>query len=95
MGNNVHPGTAKGVMVNALTLANRIHAELPREETPENTDGYEGFYHLNSMKGTVEKTEMNYIIRDFDSQKFEERKKNIIRIAEKVGQDYTQAATLN
>ncbi|WP_336193100.1 peptidase T [Providencia stuartii] len=86
VGNNVHPGTAKGVMVNALALANRIHAELPKDETPEHTDGYEGFYHLNSMKGTVEKAEMNYIIRDFDSQRFEARKKNIIRIAEKVGQ---------
>ncbi|MCW2254348.1 tripeptide aminopeptidase [Providencia alcalifaciens] len=86
VGNNTHPGTAKGVMVNALTLANRIHAELPKDETPEKTDGYDGFYHLNSMKGTVEKAEMNYIIRDFDTQKFEARKKNIIRIAEKIGE---------
>lgn len=86
VGNNTHPGTAKDVMVNALTLANRIHAELPKDEIPERTDGYEGFYHLNSMKGTVEKAEMNYIIRDFDTQKFEARKKNIIRIAEKIGQ---------
>lgn len=86
VGNNMHPGTAKGVMVNALTLANCIHAELPKDETPEKTDGYEGFYHLNSMKGTVEKAEMNYIIRDFDTQKFEARKKNIIRIAEKIGE---------
>ncbi|SQI38153.1 Peptidase T [Providencia alcalifaciens] len=86
VGNNTHPGNAKGVMVNALGLATRIHAMLPVEETPENTEGYEGFYHLTSIKGNVEKAEMNYIIRDFDLANFEARKKNIIRIAEKVGE---------
>lgn len=66
VGNNVHPGTAKGVMVNALSLAARIHAEIPADESPEMTDGHEGFYHLNVMKGSVDKAEMHYIIRDFD-----------------------------
>lgn len=84
-GNNVHPGSAKGVMVNALSLATRIHSELPPEETPENTEGYEGFYHLQSIKGTVERAEMHYIIRDFDRNSFEKRKSNMIAIAEKVG----------
>ena len=66
VGNNVHPGTAKGVMVNALSLAARIHAEVPADESPEKTEGYEGFYHLASMKGTVDRADMHYIIRDFD-----------------------------
>ncbi|PHM63724.1 peptidase T [Xenorhabdus ishibashii] len=86
MGNMTHPGSAKGVMVNALTLAMRIHHALPVEETPEQTEGYEGFYHLYSMKGTVERAEMHYIIRDFDRANFEKRKKNLIAIAENVGE---------
>lgn len=84
-GNNVHPGTAKGVMVNALTLATRIQQMLPAEETPENTEGYEGFYHLQSIKGTVEHAEMHYIIRDFTKEGFERRKKIMTDIAVKVG----------
>ncbi|OKP05649.1 peptidase T [Xenorhabdus eapokensis] len=86
VGNMAHPGSAKGVMVNALTLAMRIHHALPVEETPEQTEGYEGFYHLYSMKGTVERAEMHYIIRDFDRANFEKRKKNLIAIAENVGE---------
>ncbi len=85
VGNNVHPGSAKGVMVNALSLANRIQAALPADETPEATEGYEGFFHLHSMKGTVERAEMNYIIRDFDKTQFEARKRQIMDIAKKVG----------
>ncbi|KIU35519.1 peptidase T [Atlantibacter hermannii] len=85
VGNNVHPGTAKGVMVNALSLAARIHAEIPAEESPEMTDGHEGFYHLNAMKGSVDKAEMHYIIRDFDRSQFEARKRKMMEIAKKVG----------
>ncbi|MGY0162426.1 peptidase T [Edwardsiella tarda] len=85
-GNNVHPGSAKGVMVNALGLANRIHALLPAVEVPELTEGYEGFYHLVSMKGSVEKAEMHYIVRDFSREGFEARKKRIMDIAKQVGQ---------
>lgn len=85
VGNNVHPGTAKGVMVNALTLASRIHALVPEEESPEQTEGYEGFYHLTSIKGTVERAEMHYIIRDFDRKAFEARKRKMMEIAKKVG----------
>ncbi|MGK9171708.1 peptidase T [Yokenella regensburgei] len=85
VGNNVHPGTAKGVMVNALTLASRIHALVPEEESPEQTEGYEGFYHLTSIKGTVERAEMHYIIRDFDRKAFEGRKRKMMEIAKKVG----------
>ncbi|WNJ77921.1 peptidase T [Cedecea neteri] len=85
VGNNVHPGTAKGVMVNALSLAARIHAEVPADESPECTEGYEGFYHLNTMKGSVDRAEMHYIIRDFDREQFEARKRRMMEIAKKVG----------
>ncbi|WP_313667346.1 peptidase T [Atlantibacter sp.] len=85
VGNNVHPGTAKGVMVNALSLAARIHADVPADESPEMTEGHEGFYHLHSMKGSVDKAEMHYIIRDFDRSKFEARKRKMMDIAKKVG----------
>lgn len=81
----MHPGTAKGVMVNALSLAARIHAEVPADEAPETTEGYEGFYHLASMKGTVDRAEMHYIIRDFDRKQFEARKRKMMEIAKKVG----------
>ncbi|WLI77076.1 peptidase T [Kosakonia sp. H02] len=84
-GNNVHPGTAKGVMVNALTLASKIHAQVPEEESPEQTEGYEGFYHLASIKGTVERAEMHYIIRDFERKSFEARKRKMMEIAKHVG----------
>ncbi|HBD79354.1 MAG TPA: peptidase T, partial [Leclercia adecarboxylata] len=85
VGNNVHPGTAKGVMVNALSLAARIHAEVPADESPEQTEGYEGFYHLTSIKGTVDRADMHYIIRDFNRDGFEARKRRMMDIAKKVG----------
>ncbi|AHF74110.1 Tripeptide aminopeptidase [Candidatus Sodalis pierantonius str. SOPE] len=85
VGNNVHPGTAKGVMVNALSLATRYHQMMPAAESPEATSGYEGFYHLNTMKGSVDKVEMHYIVRDFDRQRFEARKQFMITSAETLG----------
>ncbi len=86
VGNNVHPGSAKGVMVNALALATRFHQALPASETPEQTQGYDGFYHLVSIKGTVERAEMHYIVRDFDRIRFEARKHKIIEVAQWVGE---------
>lgn len=74
IGNNVHPGTAKGGMINSQTLAARFHAAMPPEQTPECTEGYEGFFHLAQMRGTVEETELHYIIRDFDDDTFAARK---------------------
>ncbi|WP_350326597.1 peptidase T [Pectobacterium aroidearum] len=85
VGNNVHPGSAKGVMVNALTLASRYHQQVPESQSPEQTDGYQGFYHLHSMKGTVERADLHYIVRDFDRNGFEQRKQTMLDIAEKVG----------
>ena len=85
VGNNVHPGSAKGVMVNALALATRIHQALPADETPENTEGYQGFYHLHGIKGNVERAEMHYILRDFERDGFEARKRRMIDAAQQVG----------
>ncbi|ADU68831.1 peptidase T [Pantoea sp. At-9b] len=84
VGNNVHPGTAKGVMVNALELAMRFHAEVPAQEKPQFTEGYEGFYHLHNIKGTVEHAEMQYIIRDFDADNYAKRKQLLEEIGRRV-----------
>ncbi len=73
-GRNVHPGYAKGKMINAIEVACELNALLPKVERPEYTSDYEGFYHLVGISGTVEKAEMNYIIRDHSAEKFEERK---------------------
>ncbi|HET7578032.1 MAG TPA: peptidase T [Bacillales bacterium] len=73
-GKNVHPGTAKGKMVNSAKIAMELNGRLPVEAAPESTEGYEGFYHLSSIHGDVEQTKMSYIIRDFDKEKFNNRK---------------------
>ncbi|WP_158783033.1 peptidase T [Pantoea sp. BAV 3049] len=86
-GNNVHPGTAKGVMVNALDLAMRYQAAMPEKEVPEHTSGYEGFYHLHGIKGGVDKAELHYIIRDFDQQSFSARKEVMKKIAATLSKD--------
>ncbi|PIJ51959.1 peptidase T [Erwinia sp. OLTSP20] len=83
-GNNVHPGTAKNVMVNALDLAMRFQAAIPQQERPEHTEGYEGFYHLHSIKGTVESAEMHYIIRDHQPATFADRKAKMLAIADDI-----------
>ncbi|MBT1048810.1 peptidase T [Streptococcus macedonicus] len=84
MGRNVHPGTAKNQMINALQLAIDFHNQLPENERPENTEGYEGFFHLHGMEGTVEKAHSSYIIRDFEDGSFENRKKMVQEIADKM-----------
>ena len=81
-GFNVHPGSAKDVMINASLVAMEINGALPTFETPAHTDGYEGFYHLISMDGNVETASLNYIIRDHDGKKLEE-KKDALRLIEK------------
>lgn len=73
-GRNVHPGYAKGKMVNSQLIANEFIAAMPLDEVPEKTCNYEGFYHLTSILGSVEETKLNYIIRDHDRTKFEARK---------------------
>lgn len=87
LGRNVHPGTAKGQMINALQLAIDFHNQLPETDRPEKTDGYQGFYHLHGMSGTVEEAQASYIIRDFEDEAFEERKNLILAIANQMNQD--------
>ena len=87
-GVSVHPGYAKGKMVNANMLAAEFAAMMPAEETPEQTEGYQGFYHLTGMTATVEKAQLSYIIRDHDRSSFEERKRFIARCAEQMNAKY-------
>ncbi len=77
-GVNIHPGTAKGKMVNSILIGMELHSMLPVNERPEYTEGYEGFYLLDDFVGTVEKTHMSYIIRDHDMDKFT-RKKDVLK----------------
>lgn len=88
LGKDVHPGTAKGIMISALKLAEEFDAALPADEVPEKTDGREGFFHLLSLNGTVEKAEMTYIIRDHDRKKFEERKQLIKDVAARLNKKF-------
>ncbi len=73
-GVSVHPGTAKGTLVNAMNIAARFQLSMPQDETPETTEGYEGFYHLTSMVPGIAKTELHYILRDFDLDNMAKRK---------------------
>ncbi|CAH8767733.1 peptidase T [Paenibacillus dendritiformis] len=83
-GTNVHPGSAKGKMINSAKIAMELHNRLPVEEAPEFTDGYDGFYHLISIQGDVERTELRYIIRDFDKANFEARKAKLEAIVKEL-----------
>lgn len=87
-GSNVHPGTAKDKMVNAGKMAAEFIQMFPEKEAPEHTEGYEGFYHLISVNGDVESTEVYYIIRDFDREDFEARKETVQSFAQKVKDKY-------
>lgn len=86
-GKSVHPGYAKNIMKNAIKLAYEFIHALP-DECPENTEGYEGFYHVDSMKGNVEKAVLEYIIRDHDRTKFEQRKAIFVNMAQKLNETY-------
>ena len=93
-GRNVHPGYAKHKMVNALRVANQYAIMLPRWETPEHTEGYEGFYHLVGCEGSVEKTTLTYIIRDHDRDRFERRKKEFAHLVNKINKEFADCASL-
>ncbi|ANF94831.1 peptidase T [Paenibacillus bovis] len=93
-GTNVHPGTAKGKMINATKIAMELHRRLPVEEAPEFTDGYEGFYHLISIHGDVEQTQLSYIIRDFDREAFEHKKNTLTSIVHEFRQTYGEDSIL-
>ena len=87
-GSNVHPGYAKGKMRNAILIGQEFNALLPAWQRPEYTEGYEGFYHLISFKGSVEEAEFAYIIRDHDRARFESRKAEMARCAEFINARY-------
>lgn len=87
-GRNVHPGTAKNQMINSQMIAMELHAMLPVAQRPEYTEGYEGFFLLISMEGVVEKSTLQYIIRDHDWAKFEQKKALMEKIVEKLNLQY-------
>lgn len=87
-GVNVHPGSAKNAMVNAISLGQQFNSLLPPSEVPERTEGYEGFYHLMSFEGNVEKATLQYIIRDHDRKQFDLRKKRMMEIRDDINTHY-------
>lgn len=94
-GLNVHPGYAKHKMKNSMRIAMQFVNMLPRSETPEHTEGYEGFYHLTNVEGTVEQTKLSYIIRDHDRDRFERRKKEMQHLVNKINAEFGEdTATL-
>ena len=93
-GRNVHPGTAKGKMVNSILLAGEFMTYLPADETPAHTEGYEGFFHVVGINGGVEQTTLQYIIRDHDRAKFEARKKLMEEAVAKLNSKYPGAVSL-
>jgi len=94
-GTNIHPGTAKNLMVNSMQVAIELHNMLPVNERPEFTEGYEGFYHLVGFNGNVEKTEIYYIIRDHDMEKFNKKKETLEKIVEFLNYKYENIITLD
>jgi tripeptide aminopeptidase len=87
-GKIVHPGYAKGKMINSMYYASKFIEALPKNETPEQTEGYEGFYHLHRMEGNVEDTLLHYIIRDHDREKFETRKQYLIDLVDTLNSEF-------
>lgn len=84
----IHPGYAKGRMLNAARIAAEFSRMMPEDETPETTEGYEGFYHLTSLSGTCESAQLTYIIRDHDSKRFEQRKAFMRSMLQRINDKY-------
>lgn len=93
-GVNIHPGTAKNKMKNSLLIGFEFNSMLPAHEVPENTENYEGFNHLNDVSGNVEKTYLNYIIRDHSSKKFNEKKERFIKITNYLNEKYGEGTVV-
>ncbi|MFT7336302.1 MAG: tripeptide aminopeptidase, partial [Porticoccaceae bacterium] len=89
-GKSVHPGYAKGKMINSILIANDFINALPKEETPQETKGYEGFFHVNHLTGSIEETILELIIRDHSKQKFEKRKNLIEKITKKINKKFAK-----
>lgn len=93
-GRNVHPGYAKHKMINSIRIANQFSIMLPRWETPEHTEDYEGFYHLIGFEGTVEESTLTYIIRDHDMDRFQRRKKELEHLVRKINNEFPGCASI-
>lgn len=93
-GKNIHPGSAKGKMVNSAKIAMEFNRNLPEADAPEHTEGYEGFFHLLGIDGDVEQTKLFYIIRDFDRQQFNARKAYLMNIVNEFKKTYGEANIL-
>lgn len=93
-GCSVHPGYAKDKMVNAARIATELVGMLPADETPETTEGYEGFFHLTHTSGTVEKAQLSFIIRDHDREYFESRKAEMTDIVETINEKYGEGVAV-
>lgn len=91
-GTSVHPGSAKNQMVNAITMAIQFHNEMPADEVPEKTEGYEGFIHLMNFNGQIEEAKLSYIIRDHDRQKFEAKKAHFLAVEKKIKEEFGEDA---
>ena len=89
-GKSVHPGYAKGKMINSMLIANTFISKLPPEETPETTKGYEGFFHVHHLTGSIEETTLELIIRDHSKKKFEKRKELIEKITRKINKKFAK-----
>ncbi|WP_395058177.1 peptidase T [Flavobacterium sp.] len=89
-GKSVHPGYAKGKMINSMLLANEFINELPKDEIPQETKGYEGFFHVTQLSGSIEETHLELIIRDHDARKFKKRKELILNITKKMNKKYAK-----
>lgn len=93
-GRNVHPGYAAGKMKNSILIANDFIGRFPADEVPERTAGYDGFFHLNSMKAEVEETNMQYLIRDFERENFERRKQLMLKVVEDMNKKYGEGTVI-
>lgn len=89
-GKSVHPGYAKGKMINSMLIANKFISKLPKDEVPERTKGYEGFFHVHHLNGSIEETVLELIIRDHDKKKFKKRKKLIEKITAKINKKFAK-----
>jgi tripeptide aminopeptidase len=89
-GKSVHPGYAKGKMINSMLIANNFINKLPKGETPQETKGYEGFFHVTGLTGSIEETKLELIIRDHDMKKFKKRKKLVQKITKKINKKYSK-----
>jgi tripeptide aminopeptidase len=89
-GKSVHPGYAKGKMINSMLIANDFINELPKGETPQETKGYEGFFHVTQLSGSIEETKLELIIRDHSAKKFKKRKEIIEKMTKKINKKFAK-----